>query len=91
MSTPEQFISTATRLHTSVLNCACRHAGVLRLVGIEQAAAVLDRGFDHLAGEEHDAGLDDGKQQREERQRDEAESRPQSRRCDRGETGATGV
>ena len=39
----------------------------------EQTAGILDAGLQHLAGEEHDAGLDDGEKQREEWQGDERE------------------
>jgi len=45
----------------------------LRLPGHQRTRGILGDGFEHLAGEEHQRGFDDRKQQRKEHRRDQGE------------------
>lgn len=52
---------------------AGRHRAGLRLAGQDRARGILRDSLEHLACEEHDRGLDDCEQQREEDRRDQRE------------------
>ena len=64
---PLQSNSPNTRLQTSSLNLRLAEAALLRLTGHDQTCGIRRRRFQHLAGEKHDRGFENGEDEREER------------------------